>query len=510
MSNNYKNKILPLEELIEKVSDFKKKKKIVVQSHGIFDLIHPGLIAHLDSAKKQGDILIITVIRDRDVRRGPGRPIFPEKLRAENIASCAQVDYVAIVGDETPFECIAKINPDVFAKGKAYKDRDSLIHKKIFEEEKNLHLGQSKIYETPGFTFSSSEIIKNFLDIYPQDVQVFLSRFSKKYGFRKIVEAIEHLNKLKILIVGDGIIDEYHYCQTLGKSAKAQIIVNKYLTHEVFAGGVFAIANHMAGLCRNVHLVSLLGKESSRKDFILENIRPNVKVDFFTREDGPTITKKRYIDQYLNQKLFEINYLNDDYIHKDLEDKVLRYLANILSEADIVLVSDFGHGFITQKIIRLIEKASKKYAVNTQTNGANAGFNMVTKYRRPAYTCLDETELRLSAQDKHSAVEPIAIDIARAIHCDYLIVTRGRNGSVGIEKGKKINRTPAFSTKVVDTVGAGDAFFAFTAPCVAQGMPLDLISFIGNAVGALAVQIVGNKRSVEKHEFLEFIHTLLK
>jgi sugar/nucleoside kinase (ribokinase family) len=62
----------------------------------------------------------------------------------------------------------------------------------------------------------------------------------------------------------------------------------------------------------------------------------------------------------------------------------------------------------------------------------------------------------------------------------------------------------------VDTIGAGDAFFAFTAPCFAVGMPLDLVSFIGNAVGALAVQIVGNKKSVEKYEALEFIHNLLR
>jgi sugar/nucleoside kinase (ribokinase family) len=62
----------------------------------------------------------------------------------------------------------------------------------------------------------------------------------------------------------------------------------------------------------------------------------------------------------------------------------------------------------------------------------------------------------------------------------------------------------------VDTIGAGDAFFSFTAPCFAQGLPLDMISFIGNAVGALAVQIIGNKKPVEKYELFEFINTILK
>jgi sugar/nucleoside kinase (ribokinase family) len=63
---------------------------------------------------------------------------------------------------------------------------------------------------------------------------------------------------------------------------------------------------------------------------------------------------------------------------------------------------------------------------------------------------------------------------------------------------------------VIDTIGADDAFFAFTAPCFAHGLPLDLVSFLGNAVGALAVQIVCNKRPAEKNELLEFINTLVK
>jgi sugar/nucleoside kinase (ribokinase family) len=86
----------------------------------------------------------------------------------------------------------------------------------------------------------------------------------------------------------------------------------------------------------------------------------------------------------------------------------------------------------------------------------------------------------------------------------------GGDGSLCINSKNEINRTPAFATKVVDIIGAGDAFFAITAPCFAMGMPMDLVSFIGNVVGALAVQIVGNKRSVESYEIKEFIHSILK
>ena len=86
----------------------------------------------------------------------------------------------------------------------------------------------------------------------------------------------------------------------------------------------------------------------------------------------------------------------------------------------------------------------------------------------------------------------------------------GKKGSLGVNHEGKVNITPVFSTKVVDTIGAGDAFFAFTAPCFAKGLPLDLVSFLGNVVGALAVQIVCNKRAIEKDELLKFINSLIK
>ncbi len=182
----------------------------------------------------------------------------------------------------------------------------------------------------------------------------------------------------------------------------------------------------------------------------------------------------------------------------------------MIPEYDLVLISDFGHGFITKKIIQVIEKSAKIFAVNTQTNAANAGYNLITKYNRPNFVCLDETEARLVTQERFSNIEDIAKNISKILNSEYFIITLGKKGSIGVSRNHEINLTPVFSTKVVDTVGAGDAFFAFTAPCFAQGMPLDLVSFIGNAAGALAVQIVGNKKPVEKYELIEFIHTILK
>ncbi len=510
MENKLKNKILTLSELVKKRHILKQEGKKVVQSHGVFDLVHPGIIKHLNQARSQGEVLIVTVIKDKDVRRGPGRPIFPESFRAESVASLGQVDFVCIVDDETPFECLQVIKPDIFAKGQAYKERDRQIHQEIFTEEKEFSLGKEKLYETDGFHFSSTGFLNQFLNIYPDDTKAFLKEFAQQYPFGVITEKLNELSALKVLVIGDGIIDEYHYCEPMGKAAKSNLVVNKYFAHEVFAGGTFAVANHVAGICGNIHLVSLLGSADSREDFIRDSLKPNVTSRFFYREDGPTIVKKRYIHQYLNQKLFEVNFINDTFVDDGLESQIIDYLKSIIKSYDLVLLSDFGHGFISEKIYSVIEREAKILAVNTQTNAANAGYNLITKYHNPNFVCLDEPEIRLAAQSKYGNIDEIALKVREKINADFLIVTLGKRGSIGVDRAGNVNRTPIFSNKVVDTIGAGDAFFAYSAPCFARGMGLDLVSFVGNAVGALAVQIVGNKRPVEKHELLELIHFLNK
>lgn len=248
----------------------------------------------------------------------------------------------------------------------------------------------------------------------------------------------------------------------------------------------------------------------SREEFIRNNLKPNVTTNFFSRQDGPSIIKKRYIHQYLNQKLFEVNFINDVAIDSALETEIIAHLKSIVRNYDLVLLSDIGHGFINSKIYSTIESESKILAVNTQTNAANAGYNLITKYKNPNFVCLDEPEIRLAAQSKYGHIDEIAFEVSKRINTDFLIVTMGKRGSMGVDRNGNINRTPIFSSKVIDTIGAGDAFFAYSAPCFAKGMELDLVSFIGNAVGALAVQIVGNKKPVEKHALFELIHFLIQ
>src|SRR3954463_7216853 len=89
-------KILPLDELGKKSRELKDSGKKVVMCHGTFDLMHTGHIRHLQRARREGDVLVVTLTADAFVNKGPGRPVFGEELRAETLAALACVDFVAI------------------------------------------------------------------------------------------------------------------------------------------------------------------------------------------------------------------------------------------------------------------------------------------------------------------------------------------------------------------------------------------------------------------------------
>ena len=511
MTAGWKDKILPLPDLIEKVRSLKADGKTVVQSHGVFDLIHPGILRHVDGSRELGDVLVVTVIRDEHVHRGPGRPVFTGQLRAENVASLQQVDYVCLVDDEVPFACVKQIAPDVFARGQAYHERDRKIHEQIFEQERELYLGKCRIMETEGFTFTDSHVVDRLTEVFQPRTREFLDAFRQRHDFTEIADTINALSGLKVMVVGDGIVDEYHYVQPLGKAAKADLVVTRYLTHEVFAGGAFVVANHVAGLCGQVELVSLLGDRNRREEFVRNELKSNVQPRLFTKPDSPTILKKRYLDDYRKVKLFETCDLNDDPVSGDAEREIIEYLAEQIPKYDLVMISDFGHGLVTPAIISTVSASAKYWTANAQTNAANRGYNLITKYRSPDFVCVDETELRLAAQAKYEPIEDVARRVAGDIGAKRMICTLGKSGSIGVDDAGEVSRTPILSGRdAVDTVGAGDAFFACTAPCCANGAPLDMLGFIGNAAGALAVQVVCTKTSIERFELLEFIHALLK
>ena len=119
-------KIVSRAELVRRVSPKARGRRRVVFTNGCFDLIHPGHVRYLRAARALGDVLVVGVNSDASVRRlkGPARPLVPQNARCEVLAGLEMVDYVTVFGEDTPYELIAAVEPDVLVKGGDWKVRD--------------------------------------------------------------------------------------------------------------------------------------------------------------------------------------------------------------------------------------------------------------------------------------------------------------------------------------------------------------------------------------------------
>ena len=340
----------------------------------------------------------------------------------------------------------------------------------------------------------------------------------REYLDRKQNDAVEEeIDRLtaeiagyRVLIVGDSIIDEYNYVFPMGKSPKENMIATRYRDSEVFAGGVAAAANHIAEFCESVEILTAVG-DDGYEDLTRKSLKPNVWLHAITRPGKPTTRKARYIDDSYMRKLFEVYHMDDTPMEGEQERRLVDEIERRAGDFDLVIVTDFGHGLITSRVIDALSRSAKFLAVNCQSNSANHGYNLITKYDRADYICIDAPEARLAVADKYADTESVVTELLPArIDCPNFVVTHGKHGCIAWKRGGKAAKVPAFTKTVVDTVGAGDAFFAVTAPMVAAGARMETAGFVGNAAGAMKVGIVGHRQSIEKVSLLKFIRTLLK
>jgi rfaE bifunctional protein nucleotidyltransferase chain/domain len=121
-------------EAIALVAAVRARGQRVVFTNGVFDLLHPGHVRYLRQARALGDVLIVGVNSDRSVHtiKGPSRPITAEDERAELVAALDSVDAAVIFDEDTPWQLIAALQPDVLVKGADWAE-DAIVGRDIVE-----------------------------------------------------------------------------------------------------------------------------------------------------------------------------------------------------------------------------------------------------------------------------------------------------------------------------------------------------------------------------------------
>jgi rfaE bifunctional protein kinase chain/domain/rfaE bifunctional protein nucleotidyltransferase chain/domain len=503
------SKVIAPELLAAKLDALRADGKRIVQAHGVFDLLHVGHIRHLNEARTFGDVLVVSITEDVHVNKGPHRPAFTESLRAEALASLTAVDFVTISRAPSAVPMIELLRPHVYVKGPDYRDQDGDITGGIKREEDAVCRGGGVIQITEDVTFSSSTLINRFMPSFSDSVEAYLTQLRGSYSARDMTGFLDRLATMRVVVVGEAILDEYVYCDQLGKSAKDPVLAMRYGTAEMFAGGALAVANHLADFCASVELVTCLGSVEGQERFIRSNLKPNVRLNFIYKTDSPTIVKRRYVESILLSKMFEVYHINDTPLNAGDEAEFCSLLDARLKDADTVVVSDFGHGLLTPVSKELLDRSGKFLAVNTQINAANIRYHAISSYSRADYICINEAELRLDARDRVAPLSELVGTLAKKMRCDQILVTRGATGVEYFAHGDELV-CPSFAGKVVDRIGSGDAVLALSAACVSAGVPPAAVAFIANVVGAQNVQVVGNRVATGKVATYKFIEALLK
>ncbi len=437
----------------------------LVHCHGTFDLLHPGHIDHLQQAKALGDRLVVTITADRYVNKGPGRPVFDQETRRAQLLALRCVDAVHVWDGPTAAECIQAYRPDIYCKGKDYEGSQD---PEFQNDLKACREVGAQVRYVGTVTHSSTQLLNRHANHIDSKVREFAA--SLHLSPAEFRDAVESLSALKVLVIGEQIIDRYTFVNVQGLTSKNRVLSGAVIATEDHTGGALAVVNHIAQFTWMTSFQTAGGSVVKQ------------------RWCEPRSTGKELV------KLFATN---------TLPDRLPASEISRLDEYDVVVVADFGHGVMTSQWREAVQQEAKFLALNCQTNSANHGFNIIDRqYQRADCFSLDETELTLSVGVREYD-RPSALHVLRnTLGAKQAWLTRGGTETLGADVCTT-RACPPIATSVVDTVGAGDAFFAVAALGCAAGLPIGLTTFLGQLAGAQAVQIVGNKSPIDKQTLLK-------
>jgi len=396
-------------------------------------------------------------------------------------------------------ECV---RPDIYCKGKEYEDPNFDIAGVVQTEKDAVErLGGQLRFAGP-VKFSSTKLLNLYFDHLTGPVRNFCSSLAAQFTRRDFYDAIESFRGLKVLVLGDTIFDRYSYVKVQGLTSKNQIISGRFLNEDTQCGGALAVYRHVKEFVDDVRFFSLVGTEPWAQKEIAAHV-PAAADRVLREESFTTVIKQRFAEPVVLgkpvNKLFAVNFIDGAPPSAAVQKNVLDRLREEIRGVDAVLLLDFGHGLMQEPVRQMVQESAKFLALNCQTNSNNHGFNIISRqYQRADAFTLDEQEIMLTC-GKRGADQAAELEKLRAqLGSNYAWLTRGATETLGVTHEGETCACPALEREVVDTVGAGDAFFSVAALAAARKLPVELATFLGQLAGAQAVKIVGNTQPISK------------
>ena len=491
MFKNYSSKKIILFNNLEK--HFKKLKKKTILCHGVFDIVHPGHIRHFAHCKQKADILIVSLTKDIFIKKGTYRPMVPQDLRAFNLSSLELVDFVVIDQNKNPENLIKKIKPNFFAKGLEYAD----LKNPLTIKEKNIveSFGGKLIFSPGDYVLSSSKIIRQMEPDLKYD-KLKLLMDTENINFNDLKKILKDLNKLKIHILGDTIIDTNHYCEVVGGLHKTPTLSVIKQISEDFLGGAAIVASHFKSFANDVTLTTLFSNDKKGK-FALKNLKKNkIKINHYAEEDRPTTNKNSYLVN--KHKLLKV----DELINNPITDSTLDKLIELLKKDknQILVFSDFRHGiFNNQTLPKILDNIGHKVFKVADSQVASRWGN-ISDFKNFDLLTPTEKEARYSLFEQDTPIRNLVGNLQKKSKAKNIILKLGEKGLISLSKKKNdyIALDP-FVKNLVDSNGAGDALLAYSTSVLYTTKSLIISSIVGLLAASCKCEIQGNLPVTVEH-----------
>ena len=306
--------------------------------------------------------------------------------------------------------------------------------------------------------------------------------------------------KARVLVVGDTIVDIYTYGTALGLSAETPTIVARQKSVTKTLGGAAFVCRNLLELGAQVDFITLVGRDDEART-VRDYSSDRFNLIAIEDPGRPTTVKHRFwVDGY---KLFQLDVRDDSLIGDAVAGEVMAAVRTHLAHADALLVSDYRHGLVSPATARLLIETARATGKPVYVDSQVAqNVSNHRDYRSGAIICLNLKEARCIDAAFTPADDPAAFEgLQQALDAKMLIVKLGEDGALAFD-GRKVFRAPAWPVKVVDTIGAGDAFLA---ALVLAGLedPRQALT-IGNAWAGLSIQKHGTA-TPSKDEFIALL-----
>ncbi|MDR3212281.1 MAG: PfkB family carbohydrate kinase [Planctomycetota bacterium] len=454
---------------------------------GQFNVVHPGHIRLLAFARSLADHLVVAVL--------PGNSVeyLPQELRLTAVRSLEMVDYGFSVSND--FEaCVQALKPDVIVKGAEFSTRDNPEAKWLRE------WGGRVVFCTDDPRFSYDAMLRGLLENRQTTGRLDLpAAYLERHSIKRkdYSELLEKMSRLRVMVVGDLIIDEYVMCLPLGMSREDPTLVVSPLEERRFVGGAGIVAGHAASLGGQVRLITLVGNdpaaEFAAKWFSEQKIDAQVAVD----RDRPTTVKRRYKAQ--NQTLLRVNRLSQQQIDSEKQEHVFKLVANLLPETDLLIFSDFSYGILTPELASRVSNECRRLDVPIVADSQTSSqIGDLTKFRHALLVTPTELEARQAMRDFNQGLVALADELRTSLAAENVIITLSENGCLIHCDHEKYpiftDNLPSLNPQPLDVAGAGDSFLAASALALAAGADIWRAALLGSVAAGLQVGRIGNER----------------